>query len=132
MGAIQEPTPAMGPYRTEVRRESFYLTAHGPTEGFAARRVDAHALRVPADHAPLILAALDQVTGHNAWQAWAGTSRTGRLVVTPDDGDLLLRTDQPVYDQAWDDEEGKHSSVSTEIEYADVDDLRQQLVDATA
>jgi hypothetical protein len=32
-----------------------------------------------------------------------------------------------VYAQDWDDEDGKDSSISTEVGYEDIDDLRAQL-----
>ncbi len=127
MGAIQEPTPAMGPYRTEIRGESFYLNVSGPTATLAARRDDRDTLRVPVDHVPHLLATFDQVTAHNGWRDWSGTPRTGAATVTPDGAELLLRTDQPVYVQDWDDEDGTDTSIQTEIAYEDVDDLRTQL-----
>ncbi|NGO67871.1 hypothetical protein [Streptomyces boncukensis] len=127
MGAIQEPTTAMGPYRTEIRGESFYLTVYGPTETLGARRVDRHALSVPAAHAPHILAALEQVTAHKGWKDWNGTPRTGAVTVTREGDDLILRVDEPVYPQEWNDEDGADTSLSTEIAYWDVDDLREQV-----
>ncbi|MBA0053466.1 hypothetical protein E0L36_22080 [Streptomyces sp. AJS327] len=127
MGAIQEPTTTMGPYRTEIRSESFYLTVSGPTATPGARRVDRQTLSVPAAHAPFILAALDQVTAHNGWKDWNGTRRTGAITVTRDGDELLLRVDEPVYAQEWNDEDRADTSVSTEIGYEDVGDLREQV-----
>ncbi|MGP3914338.1 hypothetical protein [Nonomuraea sp. 10N515B] len=72
MGAIQEPTPEMGPYRVETRRESFYLTA--PRERLANT---ATTWSIPAEDVPCVLAALDLVTGssHNWYSSWVAIGR---------------------------------------------------------
>ncbi|UQA95646.1 hypothetical protein [Streptomyces halobius] len=129
MGAIQQPTTAMGPYKTEIRRESFYLTVTGPTAELRAERVDRDTMRVPVADVPCILAALDQVTGHLAWREWTGAPRTGTVAVTRDGDSLLIRPGAPVYDQRWDDEQGDDTNVMTEVAYEDVDDLRAQLTE---
>ncbi|MFE7480008.1 hypothetical protein [Streptomyces sp. NPDC057552] len=69
MGAIQEPTPEMGPYRVEMRSESFYLTrTEADAETTAARtRYEA---KVPTADLPALLAALDQVLTHPWWPKW--------------------------------------------------------------
>lgn len=131
MGAQQEPTEAMGPYRTEIRGESFYLTVSGPTAEFFPERVDRHTLRVPPVHTGYLLAALDQVTAHRGWTDWSGTPREGGITVSRGDGNVLeLVLPLPVYAQAWNDEDGRDTSLSTEIEYADVADLRAQITTA--
>ncbi|MFJ3100358.1 hypothetical protein [Streptomyces sp. NPDC086835] len=127
MGAQQEPTEAMGQYRTEIRGESFYLTVSGPTAEFAPERVDRHVLRIPVDHARHILAALDQVTAHKGWTDWTGTPRTDALTVGRVGDVLELHLPGAVYAQSWDDEDGRDTSISTEIAYADVAHLRALL-----
>lgn len=127
MGAIQEPTADMPPWSVEIRRESFYLTAFGPAGELAPERVDDHALRFPVDHAPRLLSALDQVTGHQGWKEWTGTPRADAVTLVRDGDVLELRLPEPVYAQVWDDTDGHDTSVSTEIEYAHVEHLRAQL-----
>lgn len=61
MGAVLEPTTAMGPYTTEARRESFYLGNH-PEHPRLRPRPDGVAL--PAADVPAVLASLDQVEAH--------------------------------------------------------------------
>jgi hypothetical protein len=70
MGAIQESTPDMGPYRTEIRGESFYLSRVG--EG--ARHLSRYELRVPAQEIPAFLAALKQATDHLGYRRWEASS----------------------------------------------------------
>jgi hypothetical protein len=132
MGAIQKPTAAMGSYGVELRRESFYLTAAGPAAELVAQRVDSHVLRVPVDHAPPILAALDQVTSaHRGWKDWTGTPRADAITVVRTGDWLDLHLPLPVYAQEFDDADCQDASVSTEIEYADVDHLRSLLAEHT-
>lgn len=130
MGAIQEPTPAMGPYRTEVRRESFYL--YGDTSSTQAsdgpKRVDEHTLRVPAEHVANVLAALDQVRSHASWQMWRETGeheRQGITISRQGDHVLLRIPCDWVYEQQVSD----GVSVTAEIEYRDVTDLYGKLAD---
>lgn len=127
MGAVQEPTPGMGPYRTEIRRESFRLTVAGPTAQLPARRTDRHTLCLPLAHAPHVLAALDQVTDHPAWQRWPGTPRTRGVVVTVDGDVLVMRTPHPVYADQLSDDAGNDTVIVTELDFADIDALRAQL-----
>ncbi|MFI6205925.1 hypothetical protein ACIBAI_05925 [Streptomyces sp. NPDC051041] len=70
MGAIQEPTSDMGPYRTEIRGESFYLARVG--EG--ASHLSRHEVRVPAAEIPALLAALKQATDHLGYRQWAASN----------------------------------------------------------
>ena len=127
MGAIQQPTAAMGPYGTEIRKESFYLTVSAPTVTFYAQLHGDQGVRVPVSHAKHLLAALDQVTGHRGWREWNGTPSTGNVAVTPDGDHLVIVFDASVHEQKWADEEGADSSISTEVAYWDVADLRAQL-----
>lgn len=62
MGAVLEPTPAMGRYSTEARGESFYLAAH-PGPRFQTRPDGA---AVAIGDVPAVLAALDQIRDHLA------------------------------------------------------------------
>lgn len=133
MGAIQQPTAAMGPYGVEIRCESFYLTSMEPTATTGAQRLGRHVLRIPIEHRPYVLAALDQVTQHTGWKDWEGsdgTSRTDGVLVTVETGQLLLHTPLPVYEQSWTDQHGGDSSVSVEIEYRDLAALQQALATA--
>lgn len=66
MGGILEPTGEMGPFSTEVRRESFYWNRSG--EG--GRRLDRYSAQMPAEDVPAFLAALDQVTSQGRWTDW--------------------------------------------------------------
>jgi hypothetical protein len=72
MGAIQEPTPEMGPYKVETRRESFYLT--GPRERLTNT---AATWSIPVEDVSCVLAALDQVAGppHQGYAAWEANGR---------------------------------------------------------
>ncbi|MEU9576297.1 hypothetical protein [Streptomyces chilikensis] len=56
MGAIQEPTEAMGPYRVEIRGESFYLTR---VDCAPDLRKGHHEAAIPATDVPTLIAALD-------------------------------------------------------------------------
>ncbi|MFI1580040.1 hypothetical protein [Embleya sp. NPDC020630] len=60
MGAIQAPTPAMQDWHTELRTASCYITTAAPT----AMTLDGDHLRIAADLAPSLVAALDQVLTH--------------------------------------------------------------------
>lgn len=127
MGAIQQATPGMGPYGTEIRRESFYLTVSGPSAQLEAQAVDGRTLRVPVGHTRYLLASLQQVTEHLGWRDWDGVPRTGGIELTRDGDDLTLRLPQPVHVQRYDDATGADTSISTEIEYQDVSALREAL-----
>lgn len=67
MGATLQRDAAMGPYRVEVRRESFYLHRDSLD---AVQVMGRYELCVPASEASAIQAALRQVVGHLAWQEW--------------------------------------------------------------
>lgn len=129
MGAIQEPTRAMGPYATEIRRESFYLTCiAGATGAAGPNRINEQTLRIPASHAAFLLAALDQVRAHLGWQSWQMTGQAERqgITVTRDGDYLLLGIPCPeVYDQQL---SNGTVAVTAEIEYRDVSDLSHKLV----
>lgn len=134
MGAIQVPTPAMGPYRVEIRSESFYLTHVDAPAQYHLGRFE---ILVPASDAPKILAALDQVTSHQAWMQWqrptegelrntswtldpdgAGLAPT-RWTVTPDQAALNISGPWVVYYE--------HQSLQAEIPYEAVSELREAL-----
>ncbi|MFI6179798.1 hypothetical protein ACIA8R_29935 [Nonomuraea sp. NPDC051191] len=90
MGAIQQPTPAMGPYRVETRSQSFYLTA--PKDRLTNT---ATTWSIPATDVPSVLAALDQVVGppHQGYSAWVTNGRPVTGVVPEVTGDYPAMTD---------------------------------------
>ncbi|WP_414167249.1 hypothetical protein ACMATS_06455 [Streptoverticillium reticulum] len=85
MGAIQQPTKAMGPYRIEIRSESFYLTR---TDAKGCASPDRHTATVPASDAPALIASFAQVASHPAWKRreWAGGDPTDTTWTLPPDG----------------------------------------------
>ncbi|MFF4385598.1 hypothetical protein ACFY0G_02210 [Streptomyces sp. NPDC001552] len=136
MGAIQEPTPEMGPYRTEIRGESFWLTVKEPTATFDVQRLDDHTMRVPTAHVPYVMASLYQVFGHKAFRDWYEQHPAERgeqwpehpaVTVTRDGEHLLLALTGKVYPKSWDDEDGKDSAIGTEIPFRDMEILRNAL-----
>ena len=139
MGACLEPTPSMGPYRVEMRGQSFYLNRRGADPSTRAGRYEAV---LPTTDLPALLAALDQVTTHPHWPRWEAAGRpaapdtswtlapgdTGpaapaEWTVTPDGDHLRLTGPWIVWHERdfW----------GTEIGYADVDQLRAALTPAT-
>lgn len=87
MGAILEPTAAMGPYSTEARGESFYLGTH-PEDPRMRPRPDGVAL--PAGDVPAVLAALDQIRGHLANAPGLDPGPAGDAPRVYRDGDLVV------------------------------------------
>lgn len=140
MGAIQEPTPEMGPYRTEIRGESFWLTVKEPTATFDVQRLDDHTMRIPAAHVPYVMASIYQVCGHPAFAAWHDKQpawidqdpREPAVTVTRDGEHLLVALPGKVYPKSWDDEDGQDSAIGTEIPFWDLNDLRDGLNHARA
>lgn len=144
MGAILEPTPAMDPYRVEVRGESFYLT-RGDASADVVTRPGRYEATVPVADVPQILAALDQVTGHPQWQRWTrpaeGEQPDTSWTLPPDkqgpaadahwtvavDGDRLsIRGPWIVYHEVHRD------LLGTELCYRDVTQLREAIEAATS
>ncbi|GGZ73209.1 hypothetical protein ACFOOM_00960 [Streptomyces echinoruber] len=143
MGAIQEPTPAMGPYWVEIRGESFYLTRGNAPAGVVTQP-GRHEVVVPAGDAPHILAALDQVAAHPQWQRWPrpaegeqpdtswtrapggqGPAADPHWTVTLDGDRLHLRGPWVVY------HETHRHLLGTELCYRDVPQLRDALAAVT-
>ncbi|QPL14149.1 hypothetical protein QEH48_gp120 [Streptomyces phage TurkishDelight] len=134
MGACLEPTPDMGPYRVEMRGQSFYLTRiDAPPES----RVDRYEAALPAEDVPALLAALEQVTAHPRWPGWESEGRpaepdtswtltpgdTGPAApadwtATADAGTLRLTGPWVLYYETG------RGLLSGEISYADVDGFR--------
>ncbi|MGX1514014.1 hypothetical protein [Streptomyces collinus] len=72
MGACLEPTAAMGPYRVEMRGQSFYLTRTGTPPEARAGRYEAV---LPFLDFRELGAAADQITGHPDWARWEEAGR---------------------------------------------------------
>lgn len=144
MGAIQEPTPAMGPYRVEIRSESFYLNRSDASAGVVTRP-SRYEATVPVTDAPQILAALDQVTGHPQWKRWPrpaegeqpdtswtfppdkqGPAADAHWTVTVDGDRLSIRGPWVVY------HESHRNLLGTELCYWDVSQLREAITAATS
>lgn len=139
MGAIQQPTPAMGPYHVEMRSESFYLTRADADPGTmsAPGRYEA---KVPAGDVPALLASLDQVTEHPWWEKWErpvdgaepdtswalppgseGPLADAHWTVTSDGDAILIKGPWIVW------YEPDRSIATTEICYRDLAELREAL-----
>lgn len=73
MGAVLEPTAAIGGWRVEVRGESFYL--FGPMDGPVPIRAGGGTVNVPTEALPTFTAALDQVAEHPAYRRWLRSIR---------------------------------------------------------
>jgi hypothetical protein len=87
----------MGPYSTEVRSRSFYLTRTDSPAGTVTLH-GRYEVTVPVTDAPAILAALDQVTGHPQWSRWQRPTEGDEADTTwtlPPDGD------GPAADPEW-------------------------------
>ncbi|MEU9044117.1 hypothetical protein AB0D63_20920 [Kitasatospora sp. NPDC048343] len=86
MGAIQQPTRAMGPYAVEIRSESFYLTR---TEAEVCTAPNRHEAVVPASDLPYLAAAFRQVSSHKAWRLreWADGDPSDTSWALPLDGE---------------------------------------------
>ncbi|ONK13151.1 hypothetical protein [Streptomyces sp. MP131-18] len=140
MGAIQEPAPAMGPYRVELRKESFYLSRADAVPDLISAS-SRYELKVPSEDAPALLSALDQVTGHPSWGKWPRPAQDERpdttwalppgsdgpapdphWTVTPTGPALSIRGPWIVY------YETDRAFLSTEICYRDLEELREALV----
>ncbi|MEV0996849.1 hypothetical protein [Nonomuraea sp. NPDC050202] len=65
MGGCLEPTPQMGPFAVEVRRESFYLGCHRDHLAIAPDRE----WSIPLDQVPALFAAFAQVRAHPSYNA---------------------------------------------------------------
>lgn len=87
MGAIQDPTPAMGPYTIEARRESFRLHRAGrPGDPVAALGpYDDGELYLPFTELPEILAALAQAA------SCAALAPAPRPTTEPDNAEVIAR-----------------------------------------
>ncbi|MGI5292948.1 hypothetical protein ACQEVF_57895 [Nonomuraea polychroma] len=65
MGACLHPTPEMGPFSVEARRESFYLNAASAVLLITAKGEEPRCQwRIADTHAAALVAALDQVMAH--------------------------------------------------------------------
>lgn len=74
MGAIQTPTPEMGPYRVELRRESFILTR---VDASPDMRVSEHEAVIPLTDYSHIGPAFDQALSQvDRWEAAGKPSPT--------------------------------------------------------
>lgn len=143
MGAIQEPTPAMGPYHVEIRGESFYLN-RADASADVVTQVSRYEVTVPVADAPLLQAAFDQVTGHPQWQRWPrpaqgeqpdttwtlppdkqGPPADTHWTVTVDGDRLRIRGPWVVYHEVH------RNLLGTELAYADMTELRKALTAAT-
>ncbi|MFE0877301.1 hypothetical protein ACFW4X_21000 [Streptomyces smyrnaeus] len=137
MGTIQQPTPEMGPYSTEVRRESFYLNRANNDAHGVVHRVNRYAVTLPSADRAALLATLAQVTGHRAWKEWQksnpapldpewllppdGSAPTppGEWTVERDNDTITLRGPWLVH--------ADHEYMNTEIAYESVTALRAAL-----
>ncbi|MEV5136261.1 MULTISPECIES: hypothetical protein [Streptomyces] len=139
MGAIQQPTPAMGPYIVEMRTESFYLTRTDadPACTAAPARYEA---KVPAEDVPALLASFEQVMDHPWWEKWERPDEGAE----PDTSWALPPSgDGPLPDTHWTVEaegdaitikgpwivwyEPDRSIMTTELCYRDLAELREAL-----
>ncbi|MER7477404.1 hypothetical protein ABTX60_07075 [Streptomyces sp. NPDC126510] len=143
MGALQEPTAAMGPYRVEIRGESFYLNRIDAPAGVVTQP-GRYEVTVPVADAPQIPAALDQVTGHPQWQRWTrpaqgeqpdtswtlppdkqGPAADSHWTVTVDGDRLHIRGPWVVHHEVH------RNLLGTELGYRDMTELRKSITDAT-
>jgi len=131
----------MGPYRVEMRGQSFYLTR---VDAQPATRVDQYQAALPAGDVPALRAALNQVTGNPHWTRWedAGRPSAPDTSWTRAPGDtgpaapatwtVTLDTDTLHITGPWAiDHESGRALWYTEIEYADVLPLRAALTKAS-
>lgn len=124
MGAILQPTHAMGAWTVETRRESAYV--HGDT---LVRR--GHGFAIPLADRPQVLAAVDQIMASNAYAEWNATATTDnrRLWNASSHGDRLRLAGPGIFYGGYD---GPWSAGSVELRYEGLADLRQVLEQAGA
>ncbi len=135
MGAIQQPTPAMGPYSIEARSESFTMRRAGKTGDTVSHvgTYDDGEVAFPAAEIPQILAALAQATPFAAVaviteqgaEAEAQIARAWRVRV---DGDAL-RIAGPVW-ASVEERDDEQLLAFAEIPYGRLAELRELLEDA--
>ncbi len=132
MGAIQQPTPAMGPYGIEARSESFTMRRAGKTGDTVGHvgTYDNSEVYFPAGEIPQILAALAQaapfaatavITPQDA-ETEAQTARAWRVEV---DGDAL-RIAGPVW-ASVEERDNDRLLAFAEIPYGRLAELREVL-----
>ncbi|MFD7738041.1 hypothetical protein [Kitasatospora sp. NPDC059800] len=135
MGAIQEPTREMGPYRVEIRSESFYLNR---TEAEGCTVPSRYEAVVPAADLPYLTAAFQQVRGHKAWhlKEWAGGDPTDTSWTLPPDGkgeapaaswEVSRDGDKLSIRGPWIVYEVERGVLFTELRYLDLTDLDEEL-----
>ncbi|MEU6034029.1 hypothetical protein ABZ801_01325 [Actinomadura sp. NPDC047616] len=122
MGGVLEPTPAMGPYGVEVRRESFYLG--GPSGRMV---VETERWSVPQDDVSAVFAALEQVVSHRAYRE-AGLNGQGRPFEVSRADDRVTVVGPGALYPCDHDEPCPYSTV--ELEYRDVSELMRALQEA--